>query len=229
MMLLNKLKAAAIGTLVAFALTGGVGFGLLPAHAGDEPKATQASPRPQPEVTKTTQPLDDAAFLRRPQPNGATMSGITRRDAVRIITAGAAALAVEPQTGEAAEKPQPLTPETIVAKKFEGKATIEFHVGDEGTGGIQGGGIMYGGVAGIHLCPAKQPKGDGRVLVWILMKPARDLFRLGIDPGDPGAHFRGKVIRVTGQVKRVEHNTGVVYELRVENLDQFDEVRQVKK
>ena len=65
MMLLNKLKAAAIGTLVAFALTGGVGFGLLPAHAGDEPKATQASPRPQPEVTKTTQPLDDATFLRR--------------------------------------------------------------------------------------------------------------------------------------------------------------------
>jgi hypothetical protein len=61
------------------------------------------------------------------------------------------------------------------------------------------------------------------------MKPAHDLFRLGIDSGDPGSHFRGKVIRVTGQVKRVEHNTGVVYELRVESLDQFDEVRAVKK
>ena len=153
MMLLNKLKAAAIGTLVAFALTGGVGFGMMPAHAGDEPKATQASPRPQPEVTKTTQPLDDAAFLRRPQPNGGTMSGITRRDAVRIITAGAAALAVDPQTGEAAEKPQPLTPEAIVAKKFEGKATVEFTVGDEGTGGILGNSRKYRGVSGIYLCP----------------------------------------------------------------------------
>ena len=64
MMLLNKLKTAAIGTLVAFALTGGVGFGLLPAQAGDEPKATQVTPRPQ-ATTKATQPLDDATFLRR--------------------------------------------------------------------------------------------------------------------------------------------------------------------
>lgn len=64
MMLLNKLKTAAIGTLVAFALTGGVGFGLLPAQAGDEPKATQVSPRRQ-ATTKATQPLDDATFLRR--------------------------------------------------------------------------------------------------------------------------------------------------------------------
>ncbi len=64
MMLLNKLKAAAIGTLVAFALTGGVGFGMMPAQAGDEPKATQVSPRRQ-ATTKATQPLDDATFLRR--------------------------------------------------------------------------------------------------------------------------------------------------------------------
>ncbi len=67
MMLLNKLKAAALASLVAFALTGGVGFGLLPAQAGDEPNATQASPRrlPGESATKALEPLDDAAFLRR--------------------------------------------------------------------------------------------------------------------------------------------------------------------
>ena len=67
MMLLNKLKTAGIATLVAFALTGGVGFGLLRAQAGDEPKATQASPRrlPGESETKALEPVNDREFLRR--------------------------------------------------------------------------------------------------------------------------------------------------------------------
>ena len=65
--------------------------------------------------------------------------------------------------------------------------------------------------------------------VLILTKPTHDLFRLGVDPGDPGGHFRGKVIRVTGQITRKPYSSGTVYELDVESLDQFDEVRQVKK
>jgi len=158
------------------------------------------------------------------------MSSVTRRDVIRIITASAVAVVVGPRTADAAEE-KPLTPETIVAKKFEGRATVEFQVGGEGTGGILGGSIKYAGTTGIHLCPIEQPKGDDVVRVWILTKPAHDLFRLGIDPGDPGEHFRGKVIRVKGQITRITrkpYNSGTVYELQVESLDQIEEVRKAK-
>ena len=46
----------------------------------------------------------------------------------------------------------PLTPEAIVAKKFEGKATVEFLVGPEGTGVILGGSHKYGGAVGLRAC-----------------------------------------------------------------------------
>ena len=155
------------------------------------------------------------------------MSSVTRRDVVRIMTAGAVALAVGPQVAVAAEE-KPLTPETIVAKKFEGKATVEFTVGDEGTGGILGGSRKYGGVSGIYLCPSGKLKGDDRVRVRILTKPTHDLFRVGVDRGDPGGHFRGKVIRVTGQITRTPYSSGTVYELDVESLDQIEDVRKLK-
>src|SRR6266540_4092031 len=104
------------------------------------------------------------------------MLTLTRREVAALLLACGAWAVTGPPVALAAEE-KPLTPETIVAKKFEGKATVEFQVGGEGTGGIQGGSIKYGGIAGIHLCPTDQPKGDGRVRVWILTKPAHDLFR----------------------------------------------------
>src|SRR5262245_37677658 len=111
------------------------------------------------------------------------MAAITRREVVGLLSAGVLSAAVGHPLARSAEK-KPLTPEAIVANKFEGKATVEFVVGESGTGALLGGGIKYGGVSGIHLCPADQPKKGGRIRVWVLRKPAHDLFRLGVDPGD---------------------------------------------
>jgi hypothetical protein len=58
------------------------------------------------------------------------------------------------------------------------------------------------------------------------MKPAHDLFRLGIDPVDPGGHFRGKVVRVKGEFTRTSDSVGTVYQLKVESLDQFEAVHK---
>jgi hypothetical protein len=152
------------------------------------------------------------------------MSAISRRDVIGFLSAAVVSVAMGQHIAGAAEE-KPLTPEVIVAKKFEGKATIEFQVGSEGTGAMLGGGTEYGGVAGIHLCP-DQPEKGGRIRVWVLMKPAHDLFRLGIDPVDPGGHFRGRVVRVKGEITRRSDSAGAVYELKVESLDQFEGIRK---
>lgn len=69
MMLLSKLKTIGATALAALALTGGLGFGLLPAHAGDEPapaaKARPGSAHPSPGRKHGAAPLSDAEFLRR--------------------------------------------------------------------------------------------------------------------------------------------------------------------
>jgi hypothetical protein len=66
MMLLAKLRTVGAAALTALALTTGLGFGLVPAHAGgakpdDAPKApTAGAPQPPP-----AGPVDDTAYLRR--------------------------------------------------------------------------------------------------------------------------------------------------------------------
>lgn len=68
MMLLSKLKTVSAIALAMLALTGSLGFGLVPAQADDEPKATQTGPMRQPGSTspRLQEPLDDdATFLRR--------------------------------------------------------------------------------------------------------------------------------------------------------------------
>jgi RNA polymerase sigma factor (sigma-70 family) len=66
-MLLSKLKAMGAVALAMLALTGSLGFGLMPAWADDEPKTTQAIPARQSgtATSRPQEPLDDAAFLRR--------------------------------------------------------------------------------------------------------------------------------------------------------------------
>ncbi|HEY2909788.1 MAG TPA: sigma-70 family RNA polymerase sigma factor [Gemmataceae bacterium] len=64
MMMLSKLKTVAMCALAALTLSGGLGFGLLPAQAGDEPKAT-SRPAPTHSKGRATKANTDAEFLRR--------------------------------------------------------------------------------------------------------------------------------------------------------------------
>jgi RNA polymerase sigma factor (sigma-70 family) len=207
MMLASKVKkvSAVLATLIALGMVA-VAYGRF---AGAQPDLPETAPKPAPQVQEQPKEVD---------------MGL----AAKLVVKSKLPLQVIPTVGpptEGAAQQKPLTPDEIVAKKFEGKATIEFQVGAKGTGAILGAGVAYGGVSGIQLSPGQQPQG-GQVQVWILMKPSHDLFRLGIDPVAPGQHFLGKIIRVTGQITRVPYNSGMVYELRVESLDQIEEVRK---
>jgi RNA polymerase sigma factor (sigma-70 family) len=67
MMLITKLKTAGITALAVLVLSGGLGFGLLPAQAGDEPAPTQPAARKStaPRIAKASEPITDSEFLRR--------------------------------------------------------------------------------------------------------------------------------------------------------------------
>ena len=69
MMMLVKLKAAAAATLAVLALCGGMGLGLSPAVAGDEPGAAKpaqpAGKQPGGSRPAACQPVDDPTFLNR--------------------------------------------------------------------------------------------------------------------------------------------------------------------
>ncbi|MDB5313073.1 MAG: hypothetical protein JWO38_7275, partial [Gemmataceae bacterium] len=68
MMLLAKLKAAGASALAVLVLTGGLGFGLVPARAGDDPGAPPPAPARgagAPRPPKPVGPVDDPTFLRR--------------------------------------------------------------------------------------------------------------------------------------------------------------------
>lgn len=57
------------------------------------------------------------------------MSSFSCREVFRFVSAGVVSVTMGlPVVGAAEEKP--LTPETIVEKRFEGKATVEFQVGE---------------------------------------------------------------------------------------------------
>jgi hypothetical protein len=66
MMLLTKLKALGAAALTAAALCGGLGLGLAPARADDDPAAADPSPRSRSGLAQPAdRPLDDATFLDR--------------------------------------------------------------------------------------------------------------------------------------------------------------------
>jgi hypothetical protein len=66
MMLVAKLKAVSVLALSVLALTGGLGLGLMPAHAGDEPAVRViAVAQPDAKAQPAQKPADDAEFLNR--------------------------------------------------------------------------------------------------------------------------------------------------------------------
>ena len=150
------------------------------------------------------------------------MSSLSRRDALRLVSAGVVAVAMAlPMVGAAEE--QPLTPEAIMEKKVEGKATVEFPVGEVG--------VMLTSRATsaeesepLHIAP--KPAGKKAVGVYVLVswEAATRLKRLGIE--NPAEHFRGKVVRVSGTVERLTGSSGPEYRIQVTSLDQFEVIRK---
>jgi hypothetical protein len=125
----------------------------------------------------------------------------------------------------AATEEKPLSPETIVEKNFEGKATVEFVVGE------------------VYLRPTSWaiasdrrwqavplrivPKGDAakeRVMVLVSGETIARLKRLGIE--NPAEHFSGKVLRLSGSVDRFQTRAGLEYRIQVNSLDQLEAIRK---
>jgi hypothetical protein len=129
--------------------------------------------------------------------------------------------------GEAAIEETPLTAEAILEKKFEGKATVEFQVGEVDTLNIDS--IFMPGVSHALVIRPKIPgaKFDDEFLVLVSREIATRLLQLGI--ADTAEHFRGKILRVTGTVerlKRTETPSVMVYRIRVTSIDQLDNIRK---
>ena len=142
------------------------------------------------------------------------------REVVAILLAAAVAVVMRvPSAGAAEEKP--LSPETILAKKFEGQATVEFLVGEVTTLNIDS--LFVPGVSHAQFIRAKVPgaKDGQEFLVIVSREIATRLLQLGIE--DPAEHLRGKVLRVSGRVERHSENQ---YRLRVTSLDQLENIRK---
>jgi hypothetical protein len=113
----------------------------------------------------------------------------------------------------------PLSPQMIVDKKMTGKATIEFSVGDVDL-------IPSWSETSLQIVPkdfAQKKWSHGRVSVLVSGDVIHRLWQLGID--DVEEHFRGKVLRVSGTIKRIEKRSGPEYRLEVANLDQLEAIR----
>jgi hypothetical protein len=152
---------------------------------------------------------------------GSAVSSLTRREVVGLVSAVVvAAVAGLPAAG-AEEKP--LTPATIVEKKFEGQATVEFLVGEVG--------LMLTSRATsteesepLLITPKAEGKKTGQVYLLVSWETATRLKQLGIE--NPAEHFRGKVVRVSGTVERLTGSTGPEYRIQVTNLNQFEVIRK---
>ena len=133
-------------------------------------------------------------------------------------------LACVAPTASAAEE-KPLSPETIIEKNFEGKATVEFIVAE------------------VYLKPAswavssdrhwkavplqvvaKDTATTPRVLVLVSGEGTARLRQLGVE--EPAAHFRGKVLRVSGTVVRGQRRDGPEYSILVSSLEQVEAIRK---
>ena len=151
------------------------------------------------------------------------MANVTRRTAMKVFTfsavlAGASALGSGTTIG--AEPEKPLTPDDIVAKKVQGKATVEFAVAEVSEIPTGGGVEMTGSP---QLClSAKSPKAEKFYVEvsWLVSQRLRDI---GID--DVPAHFRNKVVRVAGDVT-LSKSKEPSYHVFVTSLDQIEVIRK---
>jgi len=156
------------------------------------------------------------------------MLSVTRREVVALLSASAVAAALGmPVAGAAEEKKEkPLSAETLLETKFTGKATVEFLVGEVATVNIDA--LFVAGVSHAQIVKAMLPRvKDGQEFcVVVSRETATRLLRLGID--DPAEHFRGKVLRVSGTVERVERAlpSGTLYKIHATSLEQLESIRK---
>lgn len=145
-----------------------------------------------------------------------------------LLASAVVAVVGSPLAGAADEKREkPLSPETILAAKFEGKATVELRVGEVHTLNIDS--LFVPDVSHAQIIKAKIPgaKVGQEVLVTVSREIATRLLKLGIE--DPAEHFRGKILRVTGtveQIKDLSTPSAMVYRIQVTNLDQLESIRK---
>src|SRR5262249_30762909 len=142
------------------------------------------------------------------------------REVVAVLLSGVFGVVVGlPIAGAAQEKP--LSPETILAKKFEGKATVEFLVGEVRTLNIDS--LFVPGVSHAQIIKAKVlgAKDGQEVVVIVSREIATRPLQLEID--DPAEHLRGKVLRGAG---RVERRSETQYQIRVTSPDQLETIRK---
>ena len=135
---------------------------------------------------------------------------------VWAVTGAPAALAAEEN---------PLSSESIVEKNFEGKATVEFSVGEAYLRPTNWAAESDGRWEAVPL--RLVPKADAtkeRVMVLVSGETTARLKRLGIE--DPAGHFRGKVLRVSGTVERFQTRAGPKYRIQVNSLDQLEAIRK---
>jgi hypothetical protein len=150
------------------------------------------------------------------------MTPVTRREVAGLVSAGVvAAVAGRPAAGAAEEKP--LTPAAIAGKMFEGRATVEFPVGEVGL-------MLTSRVTSAEesepllIAPKADGKKTGPVYLLVSWETATRLKRLGIE--NPAEHLRGKVVRVSGTVERLAGRSGPECRIQVTTLDQIEVIRK---
>jgi hypothetical protein len=146
-----------------------------------------------------------------------------RAVAAVLLASGALAVACPPAALAADDKP--LSAETIVEKQFKGKATVEFTVEDVNP--MPTNPWSRDSDDGWKAVPlrlvAKVGKWDA-VHVYVSGQTAARLRQLGIE--EPGEHFLGKVVRVSGTVERLVKRAGTEYRIEVNSLDQLQIIRK---
>ncbi len=121
-------------------------------------------------------------------------------------------------------KVRPLSPETILETKFEGKATVEVLVAEVEVrdGERFGGGVSH---MPIVLHAKVERRNEGREFMVVLSKETVTRLRqLGIE--DLSKHFGGKVLRVSGIVDRhALPDRFSFYRLHIVDLTQLESIR----
>jgi len=103
-----------------------------------------------------------------------------------------------------------------------GRATIEFTVGEVHL-------ITGWSETSLQIIPKdfeKKNLSRGRVVVLVSGDVIHRLWQLGIE--DVQEHFRGKVLRVSRTIQRIEKRAGTEYRLEVNNLDQLHQLQVIR-
>jgi hypothetical protein len=151
------------------------------------------------------------------------MFTLTRRVvAAFLLVFGASAVMGQPVARGCDQSP--LSHETIVMKNFEGKATVEFTVGEACLMPSSWTTAAFKSAPLLIVPKATGEKFQGQVSVIVSRETANRLKQLGIE--DPDVYFRGKVLRVSGTVEGFLHRSGKDYCIQVNSLDQIEAIRK---